>query len=271
VEPPPVQYQALPVTGVRLPSAQSDIAFAFAANVLWRPAKDEVTGAGEVARNEILRRAREITEQQDPRLVSLAAADLAVALGVLQSDADGRVHVRAESVQLQLSPEEQRHLDELARLRRQAELWNYQRQEQVSKRRYLHTDVLKDSGSAIVWWLAKHEDEPDDVAGKIGVLSQLARVANNEPAPDSRPPEALPAPLPLRPADQFEAFLDSLDPRPSADARLLLTDQVARFIDGYDRKTADEMRHRNRPAGDNVPPGYWDDDSPMPPDEEPDR
>lgn len=270
-ESPPVQFQTLPVTDVRLPSAKPDIAFAFAANVLWRPAKDGVTGQGEVARHEIIRRAREITKQQDPRLVSLAAADLSVALGTLLSDADNRVHVRAESVYLQLSPDDQRHLDELARLRKQAELWDFQRQEQVSKRRYLHTDVLKDSGSAVVWWLAKHEDEPDDVAGKIEVLSQLARVANNEPDPDSESPEAPPAPLPLRPAEQFESFLDSLDPRPSADARLLLTDQVAQCIDGLDHKTANEMRRRNRPADDNVPPGYWDDGSRMPPDEEPDR
>jgi hypothetical protein len=264
-EPPPVQFQALTVTGVRLPSAHADYAFAFTANVLWLPAGEGVNGTSEVARHEIIRRAREITERRDPSHVSLIAPDLAVALGVLRSDPGGQVHARAESVQLRLPPEDQQRLDELAELRKQDELWDYQRRAQVSKRQYLHTDVLKDSGSAVVWWLAKHEDNPDQVAEKISVLSQLARVANNETDAGNERLGEPSAPLnpaePLRPAEQFDAFLDSLDPRLSDDARLLLTDQVARFVYGHDPKAADEMRRRrDRPSDSDHPNSFfWDD------------
>jgi len=250
--PPPVQFQERPVAGIRLPSAFVDYTFAFAAMVSWLPA-DGVVGAGEIAVSEVIRRAREVTEPRDPSEVTLIASDLAVALGTLQAAPCGRVQVRAESVQLQLPTEDQQRLDELARLRKQEELWDHQRRYQVNKRRYLHSDVLKDPGSAVVWWLAQNEDQPKQVAESIDVLSQLARAANN--ADDA--PSGVPA-TPQTSAEHFDAFLDALDPAPNDDQRLTLASQMARLVDGHDQKTAEEIRRRNSGPDGDATDGYWD-------------
>jgi hypothetical protein len=157
-----------------------------------------------------------------------------------------------------LPPEDQKRLDEIATLRKQEGLWEYQRRYQVSKRHYLGTDVLKDAGSAVVWWLAKHEDNPEQVAANIDLLTQLAHAANNNHVNDAGS-AAFDAPGgPPTAAERFDAFLDSLDPAPSDDVRLTLTSQVARLVDDHDPKAADEMRRRHsEPDGDDVADGYW--------------
>jgi hypothetical protein len=259
VPPPPAPFQTRPIMGIRLPTAIADYHFGFAASALWRPCADEVRGASDIAFNEIIRRARDITERRDPGEAALAAADLSVALGVLLPDPGRRVEVRAESVYLQLPPEDQKRLDELATLRKEEGLWEYQRRYQVNKRHYLLTDVLKDAGSAVVWWLAKHEDNPEQVAANIDLLTQLAHAANNNHLnnTDSSAPDA--SARPPTPAERFDAFVDSLDPTPSDDFRLTLTCQVARLVDGHDQKAADEMRQRHREPDDADGAGsYWD-------------
>jgi hypothetical protein len=247
----PVQLQVQPVTGIRLPSAFADYSFVFAAHVLWRPSTDGGIGTGHIAVTEIIRRAREITERRDPSQFTLIRPELKAALEVLRSDPRGEVHVKAESVELELPTEDRRRLDELATLRKQADLWDHQRQYQVSKRRYLRTDVLKDPGSAVVWWLAQNEDNPEQVAQSINMLGQLARAANNS---DTTPGASA---APRTSADHFDAFLGALDPAPDADQRLMLASQMARHIDGVDPKTAEEMRRRYSEPDDPDTNDYW--------------
>jgi hypothetical protein len=174
----------------------------------------------------------------------LAASDLSVALGMLLPDPRRQVEVRAESVQLQLPSEDQKRLDEFATLRKEEGLWEYQRRSQVSKRHYLRTDVLKDAGSAVVWWLAKHEDNLEQAAANIDLLTRLSHAANNNHADNADSAAFHPPAGSHTPAEHFDAFLDSLDPAPSDDIRLTLTSQVARLVDGHDQKAADEMRRR---------------------------
>lgn len=258
VPPPPAPFQTQPITGIRLPTAIADYHFGFAASALWRPCADGVRGAGDIAFNEIIRRARDITEQRDPSEAALAASDLSVALGVLLPDPGRQVEVRAESVHLQLPPEDQKRLDELATLRKEEGLWEYQRRYQVNKRHYLRTDVLKDAGSAVVWWLAKHEDNPEQVAANIDLLTQLVHAANNNHMNDTDSPAPDAPAGPPTPAERFDAFLDSLDPAASDDVRLTLTSQVARLVDGHDQKAADEMRRRHSEPDDADGAGsYW--------------
>lgn len=258
VPPPPAPLQTQPLTGIRLPTALADYHFGFAASVLWRPIADGVcgvSGVGDLAVSEIIRRACAITTQRDPSEATLAASDLTVALGVLLPDPRRQVEVRAESIHLQLPPEDQRRLDEFATLRKEEGLWEYQRRHQVSKRHYLRTDVLKDAGSAVVWWLAQHEDNPREVAASIDVLTELADAANNvrnNNDMNNMDRAAFGAPAePPTPAERFDAFLDSLNPTPSDDVRLTLASQVARLVAGYDQKASDEMRwHHRRPDDD---------------------
>ncbi|MCW2930954.1 MAG: hypothetical protein JWM19_1916 [Actinomycetia bacterium] len=259
VPPQPAQFQTQPITSIRLPTALADYHFGFAANVLWRPSAEGIRESGDIAVNEIIRRACKITKQRDPSEATLAAADLSVALGVLLPDLGRQVEVRAESVHLQLPPEDQKRLDEFATLRKEEGLWEYQRRYQASKRHHLRTDVLKDAGSAVVWWLAKHEDNLEEVAANIDVLTQLANAANKNHT-NNTDSAAFDAPAgPPTPAERFDAFLDSLDPAPSDDVRLMLTSQVARLVDGHDQKAADEMRRRHsEPDGGDEADGYWD-------------
>jgi len=243
--PPPAQLQTRPVTGIRLPTALADYHFGFAASITWRPSATGVPGTGDIAVREIIRRARDITKERDPGEAALAASDLAVALGVFQPDPGLQVEVMAESVHLQLPLEDQKRLDELATLRKEEGLWEYQRRYQVSKRHYLRTDVLKDAGSAVVWWLAKHEDNLEQVSTNIDLLTKLAHAANDNHTNDTGS-AAFDAPVePPTPAERFDAFLDSLDPAPSDDIRLMLTSQVARLVNDHDQKAADEMRRRH--------------------------
>jgi hypothetical protein len=245
VQPQPAQFQTEPITGIRLPTALADYHFRFAASVLWRPSADGTRGTADIAVHAIIRRACKITQQRDPSEAILAASELSVALGAVLPDPGRQVEARAESVHLQLPPEDQKRLDEIATLRKEERLWEYQRRYQVSKRHYLRTDVLKDAGSAVVWWLAKHEDNLNQVADNIELLTQLAHAANNNHMHNTDGGASDAPAGPPTPAEHFDAFLDSLDPAPSDDTRLTLTSQVARLVDGHDQKAADDMRRRH--------------------------
>jgi hypothetical protein len=251
--PPPVQFQARTIVGLRLPSAVADYDFAFTANVIWAVSAPEISGAGDIAVTEIIRRAREFAKRQDPAQATLIGHELAALLGELRHDPGGQLQVKADSVQLQLPPEDQQRLEEHATLRKQNGLLQFRRRFEVSNRRYLRTDVLKDTGSAVVWWFARHEEDPEGAANRIDVLDRLARAANNAGGAGYGMPAAPPTA-----ADRFDAFVDSLDPVPDDDFRRLLTEQVARFVDNHDQKAADEMRRHGEPDYRDSSEDYWD-------------
>jgi hypothetical protein len=238
-EPPPPQYQAQSIPGIVLPSAREDYTFTFSATVHWLPTVASVADPGTIAVNDIIRRAREIAQRRDPALASLAEQEVAGLLTDARSDPTNRVQARAESVRLVLSLDDHKRLEELAGLRKQEELWDYRRRQEQSKRRYLSEDVLKDSGSAVVWWLARNDSQPEKVAETIDALTRLANAANNAdanpadgPAPvDAGYPAAEPVSRPT-PAEQFGTFLDSLDSL-GDDARLLITKQMAGLVESH--------------------------------------
>jgi hypothetical protein len=68
-------------------------------------------------------------------------------------------------------------------LRKHERMWEQERRMEVSMRRYLSEDVLKDTGSAVVWWLARHADQIEDSAQMIGHLAQLTAAANSKDMP----------------------------------------------------------------------------------------
>jgi hypothetical protein len=270
---PPPQYQALPIVGVLLPSAHKGYPFAFSATVFWLPAAASVIEPAAIAVSEIARRAREITQRRDPREFVLVTHELGVLLADARPDPADRVYARAEGVQLQLSDDDQRRLGQLARLSKEEELWDHRRQHERSKRLYLGEDVLKDAGSAVVWWLARNDDQPAKVAENISVLTQLAHAANNVngdlPGSEARAEREVPTAPPGGPqtsAEHFSASIDSLGPLDD-DARLMLTKQMASLIDrhGYPG-VAGEMTapYDEWPA--NTPSGIPD-DQPQPNDQ----
>jgi hypothetical protein len=238
----PPQYQAQPVAGILLPSAHQDYAFMFSATVYWLPAVRGVAAPGAIARAEIIRRAGEIAQRRDPAQAALVTSEVEGLLADARPDPTNQVHVRAELVQLQLSDDDRQRLEQLASLRKQEELWDYERRQEQSRRRYLGEDVLKNSGSAVVWWLARNDSQPDKVAESIDALTRLANAANNaddDPAGDSTAilseAPAVEAADPQTPAGHFGAFLDSLDSLNSLsdDARLVLTKQMASLVESH--------------------------------------
>jgi hypothetical protein len=94
------------------------------------------------------------------------------------------VNALAADVTLALAPADRERLRKLNDLRKDEEIWEYERQHERNKRRYLGDDVLKSAGSAVVWWLARHENEIEKAVDMIGPLARIAAAANDDEVPE---------------------------------------------------------------------------------------
>ncbi|MET0133402.1 MAG: hypothetical protein ABW215_07385 [Kibdelosporangium sp.] len=182
-EPAHVQY---PVSVVPLPSSEPDYKFLFSATICWRqtkPASIPHASPGDLAVNWVLTRARELTVLEKPEDYRLVQHRLAVALGTALAEPYGQVVAWAVDVSLTVSDEDSRRLSRLAELRKHERMWEQERRMEVSMRRYLSEDVLKDTGSAVVWWLARHTDQIEESVQMISHLAQLTAAANSKDLP----------------------------------------------------------------------------------------
>ncbi|MFD0317072.1 hypothetical protein [Streptomyces flavalbus] len=181
-------YQETRVVDAPLPSAADGYDFLFSATVWWRPTPghtDRHDGAfPALAVSSIVSRALEVVCHEEPGRASFARYLLEGELGVPLQDRSGRVEAQAADVTLRLAPADRERLRKLNELRKDEEIWGYERQHERNKRRYLGDDVLKSAGSAVVWWLARHEDEIEKAVDMIGPLAQIAAAANDEEVPE---------------------------------------------------------------------------------------
>jgi hypothetical protein len=277
-DPPPPVYQKETVTDVRLPSGRTDYHFVFSATVLWLSAgapEESSSAMKDLAINEIVRRASDLTRLCDPADSPLIRHELSRALLELRGDAAGRVQAMAESVQLALPEQDRQRLDKLAGIRKEEDVWEYERRREQSMRRYLSTDVLKDPGTAVVWWLARNNGQVETAVQSIDLLVQLSRAANslNVTEPDGSSAAARgggdvngaekSGKQATAPAEHFEAFMLSLGIAPDTEDHLLLTSQVANLVAKRGHQTvADDMTRRydvqddhETPADDTGSPG----------------
>lgn len=191
-EPPAVPteqpYQETRVVDAALPSAAEGYDFLFSATVWWRPVPDQAhrsDGASPaLAVSSVVSRALEVVRHEEPGRASFARYLLEGELGVPLPDRSGRVKALAADVTLTLAPADRERLRKLNDLRKDEEIWEYERQHERNKRRYLGDDVLKSAGSAVVWWLARHENEIEKAVDMIGPLAQIAAAANDEEVPE---------------------------------------------------------------------------------------
>lgn len=268
---PTVERRTEPVTDVLLPSIREDYYFLFSATVRWSAMravmdKSEINMAA-LALDAIVKRARDITDQRDPDHISLVQHELARSLGTMETDATGLLEAMAESVRLDLPNEDRQRLARLAAVRKERAVWEHERKYEQSKREYLGGDVLKDPGSAVVWWLAKNDDHVAKTVEDIGLLAQLSSAANNmdvpetfqrfasEPvpayAPDPHDPNlngsgtsASPAGEPSA-TDHFDAFLQALGFGEGHPERGLLARRAANVVAKHGRQDVfDEMVRR---------------------------
>jgi hypothetical protein len=196
----PVERLEQRVSQVTLPSSWDDYDFRFAATVRWCPtgcaAEEPVINPGGLAVDAILARAREITQRRSPGRASLVQHELNGVLGRMRPDSTGYLRVMAEMVVLTLPEPDQERLDRLSSVRKNEAVWEHERKYEQSKREYLGDDVLTDTGSAVVWWLARNEDHVEKTVNDIGLLAQLASAANNQDVP-GRFQHLVPHPAPV--------------------------------------------------------------------------
>ncbi|MEV0974976.1 hypothetical protein [Microtetraspora glauca] len=290
----PVERREHRLAEVALPSAWEDYDFVFSATVRWSPsgvrADESLVNIEALAVDAILERARRVTEGKLPGRASLVQHELSGALGWMEPDGTGCLRAMAESVTLTLSEEDRNRLAKLASARKENTVWEHEMRYEQSRRAYLSENVLKDTGSAVVWWLAKNDDHVEKTVKDIGLLAQLSSAANNARVPEqfqhlvlgpaigewgatsavyAGNGETAASPLASQtPADHFDAFLETMDLREGNPERVLLARQVADVLRKHGRQEiADDLDRRFDAPG----PSLFDDSDPFPsePDGEP--
>ncbi|WP_329828416.1 hypothetical protein [Streptomyces sp. JV176] len=181
---PPAQRQEQRVTSISLPSSAADYDFSFSATVRWTLMESEddaplINPAG-LAVDAVLQRARTVAADQLPTRSALLQHQLDAALGVMRPDPTHRVSAMARDVSLVLPDPDRERLARLSSVRKDEDLWEHERNYERNKRAYLGDDVLKDTGSAVVWWLSKNDDQVEGAVDRIGLLASLSAAANND-------------------------------------------------------------------------------------------
>ncbi|MEV6011255.1 hypothetical protein AB0M29_31100 [Streptomyces sp. NPDC051976] len=265
----PVQRNEHCVRQVALPSQWADYDFVFSATVRWYllspSGGDPVLNPAGLAVEAVLDRARAITEKREPSRASLVQHELSGALSIMLPDLTSHLQAMADNVTITLLQPDQERLDKLADVRKDKAVWEHQRKYEQSKRQYLGEDVLKDTGSAVVWWLAKHDEHVEKAVTDLGLLAQLTSAANDSDIPErlqhllAQPPGQV-DPLPRvisppteperQPADHIADFFDSMGFTQGDVRRSFLAKQFADIIRAQDRhEAADNVLHRfDQPA-----------------------
>ncbi|MFD7508272.1 hypothetical protein ACFV5N_02815 [Streptomyces sp. NPDC059853] len=196
------RYREHRVERVALPTAAPDYHVEFSATVRWYE-----TGSGDgspypldgaaLAAGSVIARAQAVTGRGHPSQVSLTQHLLSGELGVAAPDDRRLVVAMARDISLSLPGPDRERLEKLARVRKDEEVWEHERHHERSKRAYLGDDVLKDPGSALVWWLSRDESKLHETVDLIGLFTLLSAAANNQELPDA-------AASPLNPSEPVE-------------------------------------------------------------------
>ncbi|MFE6281133.1 hypothetical protein [Streptomyces sp. NPDC057877] len=265
----PVERTDCRVNRVALPSLWDDYHFVFSATVRWcftdGPGHGTVLNPAGLAVDAVLSRARALAEKREPGHTSLLQHELGGALSRMCSDSTGHLRAMAEDVSLTLPDEDQERLDRLADVRKDEAVWEHQRKYEQSRRRYLGEDVLKDTGSAVVWWLTKNDEHVAKTVGDLPLLAQLTSAANDTDipkrllellphwpggpgTPDTGTEPAAPPPPAPSAADYLSGFFEAMGFTENDDRRAMLAQQFSRLIEQHNRhETAEDLIRRFDP------------------------
>jgi hypothetical protein len=265
----PVERTECHISRVALPSHWNDYNFVLSATVRWylleSPGSDPVLNPAGLAVEAVLNRARAVTERREPGQASLVQHELSGVLSRMYPDPSGHLQAMAENVSLTLLEQDQERLDRLADVRKDKAVWEHQRKYEQSKRQYLSEDVLKDTGSAVVWWLAKNDEQVEKTVADLALLAQLTSAANDTDIPErlqdlvSRQPDERITPEFLEEspattaqertaADHLSGFFDAMGFTEGDDRRTMLAKQISDIITQQNRhETAEDLRRRFDP------------------------
>ncbi|MEU2224837.1 hypothetical protein [Streptomyces sp. NPDC018347] len=267
----PVERTEHHVSRVALPSNRDDYSFVFSATVRWylieSPGNDPVLNPAGLAVEAVLKRARAITEKREPDRASYVQHELGGVLSRMCPDPTGSLQAMAENISLTLLDQDQERLDRLADVRKDKAVWEHQRKYEQSKREYLGEDVLKDTGSAVVWWLAKNDEHVEKTVADLALLAQLTSAANDTDIPErlldlvsQRPgepiaadgPEDAPDAVPRErtAVDHLSALFDAMGFTEGDDRRAMLARQISDLLMKQNRhETAEDLlRHFDPPV-----------------------
>ncbi|WP_431031997.1 hypothetical protein ACQYWQ_01340 [Streptomyces sp. P6-2-1] len=260
----PVEHTERRINEVALPSAWPDYDFLLSGTVRWwplaPPGSNEVIGnPGGLAVEAVLARARAITELRDPGRVSFVRHEVSGALSAMRADRSGHVRAMAEDIRLVLRAQDQERLEKLADLRKRKAVWEHERTHEQSRRAYLGDDVLKDTGSAVVWWLAKNDGRIDKTVADLDLLARLTSAANDTeiperlrallaPPPGEEQEEEVSAAVEASVADHLAGVFAALGVPDGDPRRAMLAKQFAEYLRGQDfPESADRLVRRFDP------------------------
>lgn len=186
-QPPPPPQPTPPanmtVKGLVLPSAQRDYRFRLDLTVLWQPQNAQGGVAhprpDQLAVDAIRDRAAMFAERESPADADVVAPKLATELSFPRPDRTGQLEVWAQGISLTLPDDDRVRLHKLAQIRKDEEVWEYERAYERNKRTYLRDDVLSSTGSAVVWWLAHDSTRIPETVDLIGTFAKLVAAAHD--------------------------------------------------------------------------------------------
>jgi hypothetical protein len=181
--PPPPQPGSIYVQNIVLPTADRDYRLALHGLVCWRqlvPMMGHPQPSPEqLAISAITERASQLTGGESAGDYELVSNRLSTELAMALSDRTGLVEAWAQHVTLVLPDADLQRLRKLADVRKDEQVWEHQRNHERNKRAYLHDDVLRSTGSALVWWLAQDITKVSEAVALIGTLAQLSAAARD--------------------------------------------------------------------------------------------
>ncbi|MGV9313539.1 hypothetical protein ACWDR0_15280 [Streptomyces sp. NPDC003691] len=183
-EPP---YRESVLAQVPLPSTVPGYPFLFSATVWWRTTADFSPASHNnppgLAVSSVIQRAQHAVAAEQPSRCGYLSPWLDGLLGMPTTDESGLVTAFATGVRLTLRPTDQQRLDQIDEAHKSRGLWESGRQHELDRRTYLGEDVLRTPGSALVWWLSRHENDIERAVEMIGPLTCLSAAANDREVP----------------------------------------------------------------------------------------
>lgn len=181
-------YRETSVVSVPVESSVADCPFLCSATVWWRPVGQNGPpthgNPGALASTSVLGRVQRLTSTKHPDRCMFLEHSMASELGQPVLDAEGSLITFATDIRLTLRAMDREHLDELEVLRKAVVTWKSCQQHERNVREYLGGDVLHSPGSAVVWWMARHEDQIERAVEMIVPLTVLSAAANDEEIPE---------------------------------------------------------------------------------------